>query len=478
MVDKKWYDNAVMVNRDPNWMHVLSGESREACIRGITEYFSLFEGSVTDVLLGMFEQTAAVPSKAVMWRGDKFLQKIENGREVSYPNLEPLYKAFAEYKVDAVQIFIEQMKRLGIRPWLTFRMNDGHFFDSETSFLHSDMFYEEKAAGHNVGVRYLGNQNLFNFRYERYKTALLGYIKELLDRYDVFGIELDFMRNIVCFDYIENPDGIQEIMLDYIRAVKACTAEAEKRLGHDVKISIRICRDPDDAYDFGFDIKAMVDEGLVDVVVPTPFTTSDSGLPIRAWRRLLGDKVAIMGGIEFQNFKGTSSTALQSKAYAAAYFAQGADGIYYNNHEYYTERNRESWRVNRDSCLVGRREFVLTNPDISAFTTRNVRMLPKSFHDGAAFPLEIGKVKKTDKVTLTIDFEGEIQPTARISATGEVEGKVVEPLLAKARERDVVLTEHTAIEYDMSGFETDSRINLALCGRGTVYYIKLVIDAD
>ncbi len=480
MANKKWFDNAVMVNRDPNWIYAVKGSTPEECNEGFAAYISQYEGAVTDVMLGMLEQTAAVPNSSFMWRGEKFLQKVENGHEVNYPEFENLYRAYTELGFDGVQIFIDEMNKKGIRPWLTFRMNDAHFSDDETSFLHSDMFYEEKAAGHTVTKRYGYYGNLFSWKYPRYKNAILNYIGEMAERYDVFGIELDFMRELICFDYIGDPDGIQEIMLDYMRAVKARITEAEKIHGHDIKISIRICRDPDEAYDFGFDIKTMVDEGLVDVVVPTAhYSCTDSGMPMRRWRKLLGDKAALMGGIETANIRYTENTREHSKAYAASFYAQGADGIYYNNHEYYTERNRQAWSVNRDTCYIGRREFVVTYQDYAAYSALAYKPLPHTFNYSTFIPVEIGKVKKNDKVTLLIDFEGEKNPIAEILGVIDAEGKVVEPLICKKPFKgEENLTEHTPIEYDLSGFATEGKVAISFKGKGTIHYIKLTIDAE
>ena len=471
MTEKKWYDNAVMVNRDPNWIGFSTKEDGESA-------FSYFGEAITDVMLGVLEQTTMVPSKHLMWRGEKFLQKIENGHEVNYPQMGGLYKAYTECGVDGVQIFIDEMHKLGIRPWLTFRMNDAHFTDAETSFLRSDMFYEEKAAGHMTGKRYSTYSNLFDFRYERYKNAVLGYIKEMLNKYDVFGIELDFMREIVCFDYLAHPEGIQEIMLNYIREIKEYVAGIEKRVGHDIKISIRTCREPEDAYDFGFDIKTMADEGLVDVVVVTPrWSPTDSALPIDKWRKLLGDDIAIIAGIETNNVKNTFNTPANTRAYAAAFYAGGADGIYFNNHEYNTERNREAWKTNKESCLIGRRDFVVTSQDCAAYNANRYNPLPMTFRGHGVIQLNIGKVKATDKVTLLIDYEGESIPEADILRVHSENGTAVEPLLVSSRNGDVNVTEHTPVEYDMSGFETEGNIAIDFRGRGTIHYIRLTIEA-
>ena len=470
MTQKKWYDNAVMLNRDPNWYGFTTREDGQSV-------FSFYGGAITDVMLGVLEQTALVPNGSFMWRGEKFLQKCENGVEVNYPQLGGLYKAYTECGVDGVQIFIDEMKKKGIRPWLSFRMNDTHFTENPTSFLRSDMYYEEKEAGHLVGDRYGYYAQLFDYRYPRYRNAVLGYVKELLDKYDMFGIELDFMREIVCFDYLGHPEEAREIMLDFMREVKAHAKKNETRLGHDIKISIRICRDPDDAYIFGFDVKKMVDEGLVDVVVVTPrYACVDSAMPIRKWRKLLGDDVALIGGIETNNVQGSVNSAENSKAYAAAFYAQGADGIYLNNHEYNRERNRAAWEINRDNATVGRRDFIVTYQDCAPFPSEAYKPLPQRFVGTTAFRLEIGKVKPTDKVTLLLDFEGVKFTFAQIGDVRATDAKTVEPLIAPKGSGTVNLTEHTPLELDLTGISTDGSAILELKGNGTVYFIRLTIE--
>ncbi len=481
MAQKKWYDNAVMVNRDPNWYGYIKGNTPKEIEASLRAGFGCYDGAVTDVLIGVFEQTAMTPNDSFMWRGDKYLQKKENGHDVDYSGLADLYNCFKVHNVDAVQVFIDVMHELGIRPWLTFRMNDVHFNDDATSFLHSDMFYEEVEARHIVTKHYPGYGNAFSFKYPRYKTALLGYIKEMLNRkYDVFGIELDFMREIYCFDYIKDK-GIQEIMLDYVREIKAYVTEIEKRCGHDIKISIRTAASPIDAYQFGFDIKTMVDEGLVDVVVPTPrWAVSDSGLGIRKWRDWLGDDVAIIGGIEHRNLRGTQTLPEQTRAYAASYYAQGADGIYFTNHEYDTPRNHASWAVNKDNCHSGHREFLVTYQDIAAYPENQYKPLPLTVKAIADLPLELGKVRATDKVRVVIDFDGEMEeaPTLTIGKVQNVVGKECERVIGIIGKNPMILTDFIPLEYDMTGIETNGPVNLIFKGNGIIRYVNVIIDGE
>lgn len=474
----KWYDNAVMINRDPNWYHYIDDSSAEACRESMEKYFSLYEGKLTDVCLGILEQTAMIPSKSFMWRGEKYFQKKENGHDVDYSEttLKKLYRCFAEYNVDAVQIFIDQVKKLGIRPWIALRMNDAHFGDAETSFVHSDMFYEENTAGHSIGSKYGYFGHCFDFSYPRYRNAILGYIGEILDKYDFFGLELDFMREIRCFDYLDNKD-CHRIMTEYVREIKKLVSAAEKRVGHDIKISLRTCRCPVDAKDFGFDVKTLCDEGLIDVVIPTPrWSPTDSGIPVRQWRELLGEDIAIMGGIETNNYAGTTNLPKHSKAYAASFYAQGADGIYYNNHEYYTERNIEAWNVNRDTCLTGLREFVVLGQDCYAYNDRRYKPLPLEITGTAELPLELGKIKNEDKVTVVVNFEGAEFPVISVGGKADLAGSETETVIFKKNGVEEPVS-YVTLSYDVSGIITDSALNITFKGQGTVHYVNVIIDA-
>lgn len=478
--NKKWYDGALLINRDPNWYGAIDVTSAETARESMKEYFSRFKGyKVTDVMLGILEQTTMLPTESFYWRGNKYLQKVENGHEVDYTenSVAKLYKCFAEYGVDAAQIFIDTMREIGIRPWLALRMNDAHFGSEKTSFLHSDMFYEADKAGEMIGSEYGYFAHCYNFRYPRYRTAILGYIAEILNKYDIFGLELDFMREIHCFDYKNDPD-CAPIMTEYVREIRKLTKAAGERLGHDVKLLIRTCRDPKDALAFGFDIKTMCDEGLLDAVVPTPrWSCTDSAVPVKVWRELLGDDIAVFGGIETLNLKATTNMPVNSKAYAAAFYANGADGIYFNNHEYDTERNRGAWMITRESCIEGRREFVVTWQDTVAAGNPQYKPLPMTVEGSGDIDLEIGKVAADAKVNVIIDWEGDKAPIMSAGCVTNASGTVIAPITVQKGDEVINLTEHTPLSYDISGIATDNALTLSFAGSGTVHYINIIIEA-
>ena len=224
-----WFDDALLINRDPNWYGCVCRDlsTRESAERSVRSFFEIFTGyRITDVQLCVFENTSIIPSDKVMWRGDKYLQTEENGVPVSYLQLKGLYRLYKELKIDPVQIFLDVMRKGNIRPWITLRMNDAHFGDDRTSFLRDDFFYEAEKKGWMIGREYGYFAHCLDWGNEPVRERIIGLIREILEKYDIFGLELDFMREPFCFDYLHN-DSRHGIMNDFIRTVHDMIKEAE-----------------------------------------------------------------------------------------------------------------------------------------------------------------------------------------------------------------------------------------------------------
>ena len=57
-MNKKWYTDVLMLNRDPNWYRWADYSDKEACRRYFEEFFSMYGDCVTDICFCVFEQTA------------------------------------------------------------------------------------------------------------------------------------------------------------------------------------------------------------------------------------------------------------------------------------------------------------------------------------------------------------------------------------------------------------------------------------
>ncbi len=480
-MNKKWFDGALLVNRDSDWSFKLIGcTTAEEVVNTLNDYFSLFGNhSITDVLFNIYEQSSFIPSDKIPWMGGKHGKTDGFEEDPYYPVVDALYKACCEFGVDCVDLFLRKMKELEIRPWLTLRMNDAHYLLNGVSLLQSELYREELALGHVIGESYGYYGKTLDFSYPRIREALLDYIEEVLGKYDFFGLELDFMREIYCFDYKNNPD-CHSIMTEFIRRVKEKITSAEERTGHPIRLMLRTHRSPKDALEFGFDIETMCREKLIDAVNPTPrWECIDSGIPVAEWRRICGDDIALFPGIEVLHLDKTLVQPHHAKACAAAFYAGGADGFYLNNFFDGNERDREVWNITRTGCLSGRREFTVTYQDIASGSYPPYRPLPLSVSGCGSIALEIGEVKKENKVSVIVDFDGTTLPTLSAENIRNISPRKTDPVIVPRHPAfggEAILTPNTPLLYDISGLETPSHTVLTFTGNGTVGYINIIIE--
>ena len=287
---------------------------------------------VTDVLYDVFCQYSAVDSAVWTSYRDKYLQKEENGIAVDYTDRYKGLYAFHANGIDPYAVWFARCREKGLRPWLSVRMNDCHCPDDEACFLRSDFFYEARAKGWMIGEKYGYYRWCFDYAVPEVRRRMLAYIGELLDRYDADGLELDFQRELFCFDYVNCPDRLS-IMNGFIREVRGLVRGAERRLGHPVRLGVRIMRDIAQNRVYGFDAETWVREGLVDLIVVSPrWSTNDSGMPIDAWKRAFPD-TEIAAGLTDQTLQrwDVDASPAALAGYAVQYLNEGADSIYLYN---------------------------------------------------------------------------------------------------------------------------------------------------
>ncbi len=490
-MNNKWFENSLLVARDPSWQKFEDISTKENAINSIRKYFEEYVVGykVTDFLLCVYEQLSMIPSDVFEWQGKKYLLKEYRGESVDFSWMEPEYKTWAEYGLDSVNICLDVMKENGVRPWLTLRMNDAHYrmdnseaphiWEKYKFYYKSDFYYEELEAGHIIGLdygRYM--ERCYNFAYPRIREKFILYIKELLEKYDVFGIDLDFLREIHCLDYKNDPD-CGKYMTDFVRQVKKTVLEAEKRLGHSIKLMMRVPRSYAECLGFGFDVVSWCKEGLLDAISPCArWECVDSGIPVREWSELLGNDAALFLGIETLNLKFTQTTVDQVKGYAAAAFAQGSDGTYLYNYHNKTDRDKKAWSLRKSDCLAGKREFTVTFQDISSGKVPKYKPLPMSVDDCGKIDLEIGNVNSNDKVSLKIDFEGSEPPVLSVCNLSSIKAVPANKIIVRSEDglSDVEMTSHGSYEYILDGLETQGSVLLTFEGQGIIHYMSFIIE--
>ncbi len=417
----------VMLNIDCNdWLSVGTNynTSCEEIVnygeKQLLEYLNYKDTGVTDILINVNADISFYPSKTVMSIMDKYFVKEELGKVVDYskiPILKLAYEVWVNKKLDVFKIWIDACRKAGIRPWLSFRMNDIHDTPDDfiPNYLKSDFFY--KHYKDYTIRRHIDYSDWFarGFDYSilEVRQRMLNYISETLDRYDTDGIELDFQRESFNFASGKEEAG-REILLGFLAEVKEIVNKAEIKYGHKIKIGMRCLPKPEDNIQLGIDVGEIARRGLVDLVVPSSRGGNTCyDFPIILWKQVIGDNVDLACGIEDmvvtnhlnepvgEAYRTGFHTLETLAACAQNFVSQGVNKVYlfnyynYPNKLYTNERtdlfigkkhNSEleikqdylSLLSSRERLLKEPRKHVITYEEFVPLWRDNEKFLPKS----------------------------------------------------------------------------------------------------
>lgn len=241
---------------------------------------------------------------------------------------------------DAFAVVIPRSRAKGISPWVSLRMNDHHYTDDPTRV--SPLFFDHPE------LRQRGGSGRFNYARAEVREFYLKLSGEVLARYDVDGIELDWIRSVGNFDDRE-PDRGRGILAEFVRTVRVQTRAAAARLGHPVGLAVRVPATPDFSFGLGYDAVAWAREGLVDMIIPADYWSGFSDIPVETWRERLGPAARDCRIVPFTatTYACTPKGLMMSRnlaamrGFAASELDRGADGIYlFNNFQPVAENMR------------------------------------------------------------------------------------------------------------------------------------------
>ena len=206
-----------------------------------------------------------------------------------------------ERGLDPYAVWIARCREKGLSPWLSMRMNDVHDVDNLKNFMHSTFWVEHPEYWRVPGGAGWTDRAL-DYAVPEVREHNMAFIRELLERYDPDGLELDWMRFGYHFAPGKEAEG-STLLTQFMRDVRALTREWSEKRGHAIQLGARVPAHPDAASGLGMDGVAWAKEGLIDMLVPTPFwLSSDFDIPVELWRERMGDaagRVIIAPGLEF-----------------------------------------------------------------------------------------------------------------------------------------------------------------------------------
>jgi len=163
----------------------------------------------------------------------------------------------------------------------------------------------------------------------------------VLDKYDVDGIELDWMRTQHLFPDGKAAEGM--LLIDQFMAeIREMTKAKARERGHPIKVAVRVPVTPEIGKYFGLDAVRWAQENLIDILVLSNwFVPTDFDIPVEQWKREIGPEstAIIAAGADFAYCITNSKQIKQMKGnietmrgFAVSAYSRGADAIYiFNN---------------------------------------------------------------------------------------------------------------------------------------------------
>lgn len=248
----------------------------------------------------------------------------------------------------------------------------------------------------------------FDYSRAEVRTYYLDTLREACRRYDLDGVELDWLRYP---DLFRKGEVNVAIMTAFVRDVRAVLDDAAKRRGHPLRLLARVPVTPEQALSIGLDVEDWLKAGWLDAVIAGP-GTSFSSCPLERWVDLAHRHgVPVYGSMERQNRNnvpryGSPETL---RAAIATLWEKGADGLYFFN--FYVRDEMPLLDEFADRALLARltKEYFLESGGDSDLT-KSGGPLPLALKPGtpANVPLVIADdPAKAKEASLEILFKSE-----------------------------------------------------------------------
>lgn len=261
----------------------------------------------------------------------------------------------------------------------------------------------------------MGNESYcLDYNIPAVRAYAYAQVQENLERFDVDGIELDWMREC----YVINDSAYREetrlAINQFMRDVRKLLDYWEIERGHEIKLAVRVPATIHVAENSALDAKTWSSERLVDLVTVTArWSSADTDMPIEEWVKALktdtgNEDIQVAAGLEllFRSnpyYAAKAASIDVNRGMAYSYLNRGADCIYLFNFMY--GRGGMSYRdtdylpmlnqIGHISDMQGKvRRHVVTYRDKWASDETPVYPLPAACSTGASpsFDIHIGDV--------------------------------------------------------------------------------------
>lgn len=287
---------------------------------------------------------------------------------------------------DPVRVLGERAHRKGLQYFVSQRMNDAHFAYSregpEKNFWTGTFWHQHPELRIGGDSKHY-SRHLFDFSHSRIHDFHLAIIEETCQRYDIEGFELDFLRHPFYFKP-EEARGKAPVMTEFVRKVRRRMQEIAREKGRELQLQVLVPRTLEGALQIGLDVRAWIEEGLVDSLVPKHYIRFNMEVPVEEFLELTsGTSIKVAPCLEQR----MDVSDEQFRAAASRYWQAGVDSLYL-----YNFFNHRPHPLCQDDRRILRE---IGDPEGIRLRDKHYFLLPNGRHDLADIPRQIPRTLDT-----------------------------------------------------------------------------------
>ena len=240
------------------------------------------EGKIDTLVQEVFAQ-----AMTTFWRTDKCPHNVGYWHQRLLPMMDA--------GLMPVEVYIDECHKQGMEFIAGFRMNDRHgmnpdFFERLSKENPEWILPEYKPSWGGAPKRSHKYGCCLNYAVEGVRDFLFSIMEEAFSRFDIDGIELNFIRLAECF-HTDEAEENHAIITDFVRRVRKMlgeeavesrgtmvldlgTQDPEKKVRKPI-LGARVPQQLEGCKKIGFDVATWIKEGLIDYVAPSDFDFTD-----------------------------------------------------------------------------------------------------------------------------------------------------------------------------------------------------------
>lgn len=269
----------------------------------------------------------------------------------------PGIRALRSEGTDALKVVTSHMHSKGKEVLAAIRMSDTHHREISTESPLCSLFAVKNPQFVIRQPDQRTNETALDYSYPEVRAHRLAIMKEVVEEYDVDGLELNFVRWAKHFPRDKGREKA-DILTRYVETIhKVMATAAGKRGRKPLTLGVRIPESIEACWRAGVDIETWVKRGWIDYVVLSTWNNTDPNLPVGEFTRFTKpagvDTIVVMGNMigciyggppkildrpvamsakhKSESYLAMLLTAAEARGAAANYYAAGADSISFWN---------------------------------------------------------------------------------------------------------------------------------------------------